>query len=102
MPPQLLPQALEHGELFAAATEQMGSAVAKVIALLAARGASRVPDACREAQWALRGAQDTGRPIARYAEDSALPPFMPRSLSEAARASTRTPRAVAPPGTCTS
>lgn len=47
---------------------------------------SRVPDAYREAQWALQGAKDTGKPIARYAEDSDLSPFMPRSLSEAQRA----------------
>ena len=48
--------------------------------------ASRVPDAYREAKWALQGARDTGKPVARYAEDSALSPFMPRSLSEARRA----------------
>jgi purine catabolism regulator len=47
---------------------------------------SRVPDAYREAQWALQGAKDTGKPIARYAKDSDLSPFMPRSLSEARRA----------------
>jgi DNA-binding PucR family transcriptional regulator len=47
---------------------------------------SRVPDAYREAQWALRSAQDTGKSLARYAEDGALSPFMPRSLSEARRA----------------
>lgn len=48
--------------------------------------ASRVPDAYREAQWALQGAKDAGKSLARYAEDSTLSPFMPRSLSEAARA----------------
>jgi PucR family transcriptional regulator, purine catabolism regulatory protein len=47
---------------------------------------SRVPDAYREAQWALKGAIDTGKSLAGYAEDSALSPFMPRSLSEASRA----------------
>ncbi len=47
---------------------------------------SRVPDAYREVQWALQGAKATGKPVARYGEDSALSPFMPRSLSEAQRA----------------
>ena len=47
---------------------------------------SRVPDAYREAQWALQGARATGKQIARYADDSALSPFMPRSLGEAQRA----------------
>ncbi|MDN5698633.1 MAG: PucR family transcriptional regulator, partial [Rubrobacter sp.] len=44
---------------------------------------SRVPDAHREAQWALRGAQSTGETIARYGQNSALSPFMPSSLSDA-------------------
>ena len=47
---------------------------------------SRLLVVYREAQWALKGAKDTGKPLARYAQDSALSPFMPRSLSEAARA----------------
>lgn len=44
---------------------------------------SRAPDAHREAQWALRGAQSTGETIARYGQNSALSPFLPRNLSEA-------------------
>ena len=44
---------------------------------------SRAPDAHREAQWALRGAQSTGEPVARYGQNSALSPFLPRNLSEA-------------------
>ncbi len=47
---------------------------------------SRVPDAYREAQWALQGAKAAGKPVARYGEDSAHSPFMPRSLSESQRA----------------
>jgi len=49
-------------------------------------GVSRVPDAYREAQWALQGARSTGKPVARYGEGSAHSPFMPRSLSESQRA----------------
>lgn len=44
---------------------------------------SRAPDAQREAQWALREAQSSGEPTARYGQNSALSPFMPRNLSEA-------------------
>lgn len=44
---------------------------------------SRVPDAQREARWALQGAQATGEPTARYGEHDALSPFLPRNLSEA-------------------
>lgn len=44
---------------------------------------SRVPDAHREARWALRGAQATGELTARYGEHAALSPFLPRNLSEA-------------------
>ncbi len=47
------------------------------------RGLSRVPDAHREAQWALRGAEATGEPIAKYGENAPLSPFMPSNLSEA-------------------
>jgi purine catabolism regulator len=47
---------------------------------------SRVPDAYREAQWALQDAKATGKPVARYGEDSPHSPFMPRSLSESQRA----------------
>jgi purine catabolism regulator len=47
---------------------------------------SRVPDANREAQWALQGAKATQKPVARYGEGSAHSPFMPRSLSESQRA----------------
>ena len=46
---------------------------------------SRMPDAYREAQWALQGARATGRPMSRYGEDAALSPFLPRSLSESRR-----------------
>jgi purine catabolism regulator len=46
-------------------------------------GLSRVPDAHREAQWSLRGAEATGETIARYGENAPLSPFMPRNLSEA-------------------
>jgi purine catabolism regulator len=48
--------------------------------------ATRVPDAQREAQWALQSANAGGRAIVRYGEDTALSPFLPRSLSEAERA----------------
>lgn len=44
--------------------------------------ADRAPDAQREAQWALEGARASGKSIARYGEDAALSPFLPRSLSE--------------------
>lgn len=44
---------------------------------------SRAPDAHREAQWALRDAQSSGEPTARYGQNSALSPFLPRNLSEA-------------------
>jgi PucR family transcriptional regulator, purine catabolism regulatory protein len=42
---------------------------------------ARVTDACREAVWALQGAQTTGKSIVRYGEDSASP-FLPRNLDE--------------------
>jgi PucR family transcriptional regulator, purine catabolism regulatory protein len=42
---------------------------------------ARVTDACREAVWALQGAQTTGKRIVRYGEDSASP-FLPRNLEE--------------------
>jgi PucR family transcriptional regulator, purine catabolism regulatory protein len=42
---------------------------------------ARVTDACREAVWALQGAQPTGKKIVRYGEDSASP-FLPRNLDE--------------------
>lgn len=44
---------------------------------------SRVPDAQREARWALQGAQTTGELTASYGEHAALSPFLPRNLSEA-------------------
>lgn len=47
---------------------------------------SRVPDAYREAQWALQGAKSAGKPVSRYGDDAALSPFLPRNLSEADRA----------------
>ncbi len=46
---------------------------------------SRAPDAYREAMWALQGAKAAGKPVARYGEDEALSPFLPRSLSESRR-----------------
>jgi PucR family transcriptional regulator, purine catabolism regulatory protein len=46
---------------------------------------SRVPDAYREAMWALQGARASGKPVARYGEGAALSPFLPRSLSESRR-----------------
>jgi PucR family transcriptional regulator, purine catabolism regulatory protein len=46
---------------------------------------SRVPDAYREAVWALRGAKASGKSVTRYGEDAALSPFLPRSLSESRR-----------------
>ncbi len=47
---------------------------------------SRVPDAHREARWALRGAEFIGKPVSRYGEDAAPSPFLPRNLSEAEHA----------------
>lgn len=44
--------------------------------------APRVPDAAREARWALEAAHARGVPAAQYGED-ALAPFLPRTLSEA-------------------
>lgn len=46
---------------------------------------SRVPDAYREARWALHSAMETGESFARYREASGISPFLPRSLSEAHR-----------------
>ena len=46
---------------------------------------SRVPDAYREAMWALQSAKASGKPVARHGEDAALSPFLPRSLSESRR-----------------
>ena len=46
---------------------------------------SRVPDAYREAQWALQGAEAIGKPVSRYGVDAAVSPFLPRNLSEAER-----------------
>jgi PucR family transcriptional regulator, purine catabolism regulatory protein len=46
---------------------------------------SRVPDAYREAMWALQGAKASGKLVAKYGEDAALSPFLPRSLSESRR-----------------
>ena len=41
----------------------------------------RVTDACREAVWALHGAQTSGKKKVRYGED-AVSPFLPRNLEE--------------------
>ncbi|MDP9456607.1 MAG: helix-turn-helix domain-containing protein [Actinomycetota bacterium] len=46
---------------------------------------SRVPDAYREAQWALQGAKAAGKPGSRYGDDAAVSPFLPRTLSETER-----------------
>lgn len=46
---------------------------------------SRAPDAYREAMWALQSARTAGKSAARYGEDAALSPFLPRSLSESRR-----------------
>jgi purine catabolism regulator len=45
---------------------------------------SRIPEARREAQWALEGTQAIGAPFVRYGED-APSPFLPRGLGEAER-----------------
>jgi PucR family transcriptional regulator, purine catabolism regulatory protein len=45
---------------------------------------SRIPEARREARWALEGAQAVGAPFVRYGED-APSPFLPRGLGEAER-----------------
>jgi purine catabolism regulator len=47
-------------------------------------GAYRVPEARREAQWALEGAHENNVPFIRYGED-APSPFLPRDLGEAER-----------------
>lgn len=44
----------------------------------------RLPDARREAQWVLEGAQAIDAPFVRYGED-APSPFLPRDLGEAER-----------------
>ena len=46
---------------------------------------SRVPDAQREARWALEAGREDGRRVVRYGEDVASF-FLPRGLSEAERA----------------
>lgn len=46
---------------------------------------SRVPDAYREARWALQSAIATNKPAMKYGEESALSPFLPRTLSGANR-----------------
>ncbi len=43
---------------------------------------SRMADAHREARWALKGAQASGRKIVRYGDEAASP-FLPRDLNEA-------------------
>lgn len=45
----------------------------------------RVPDAYREAQWALQSAIANNKTVMRYGEESALSPFLPRTLSGANR-----------------
>jgi purine catabolism regulator len=44
-------------------------------------GVTRVPDAAREAVWALEAAQTEGAHLVRYGDDAPL--FMPRTLGEA-------------------
>lgn len=44
---------------------------------------TRIPDAQREAQWALQGAEASDKSIVRYGEGPVLSPFLPHSLSEA-------------------
>jgi purine catabolism regulator len=44
---------------------------------------SRVPDAYREAQWALQSAIATNKAVMKYGEESALSPFLPRTLNDA-------------------
>ena len=46
---------------------------------------SRIPDAYREAQWALQSATATNKAIMKYGEESALSPFLPRTLGSAHR-----------------
>ncbi len=46
---------------------------------------SRVPDAYREARWALQSAIATENPLVKYGDESALSPFLPRNLSDAHR-----------------
>lgn len=48
------------------------------------RNTSRVPEAYREAQWALQSAEAAGEPLARYG-DASLSPFLPRNLGESRR-----------------
>ncbi len=45
---------------------------------------SRVPDAYREARWALESARASDGRVARYGDDT-VSPFLPRSLSESER-----------------
>lgn len=62
--------------------EEIGS---DPVGLSAPLGATlRVPDAYREARWALEGARAAGKRIVRYGDED-LPPFLPRSLSESRR-----------------
>jgi purine catabolism regulator len=62
--------------------EEIGS---DPVGLSAPLGATlRVPDAYREARWALEGARAAGKRIVRYGDED-LPPFLPRSLSESQR-----------------
>jgi purine catabolism regulator len=44
-------------------------------------GPARVPDAAREAQWALRAARSDGSRVGRYGENRE--PFLPRTIGEA-------------------
>lgn len=46
---------------------------------------SRVPDAYREARWALQSAKAAGKSFVKYGDDSVVSPFLPRSVSEAHR-----------------
>lgn len=50
-------------------------------------GVSRVPDAAREAQWALEAARTAGASIVHYGDSSPL--FLPRTLREAEAAVTQ-------------
>lgn len=43
---------------------------------------TRIPEAYREARWALQGANASDESVARYGEGPVLSPFLPHSLSE--------------------
>lgn len=75
--------------LLPATTEAVAAFVKEIgptpVGLSAPLGAtSRVPDAYREARWALEGAKTAEKQVVRYGDEE-LSPFLPRSLSEARR-----------------